>query len=174
MGWRRTSGSLGDRVGREQGSPRNRRRFVWGEADQWAERPREDLGMRRSWVSGMVECWQVRTAFSEEDLVRTLGPGPFGYLDGRASWTLDELKGRLAKVRERGYAMDNEETLENVQCVAVPVLDATGSCRGAVGVRFLKTSFGLQVEDVAAPVMAAARRASERLGYRAKYTGERV
>jgi IclR family KDG regulon transcriptional repressor len=113
-------------------------------------------------------------AFSEEDLVRTLGPGPFGYLDGRASWTLDELKDRLAKVRERGYAMDNEETLENVQCVAAPVLDATGSCRGAVGVSFLKTRFGLQIEDVATPVMAAAGRASERLGHRAKYTEERV
>jgi DNA-binding IclR family transcriptional regulator len=113
-------------------------------------------------------------AFSEEDLVRTLGPGPFGYLDGRASWTLDELKDRLAKVRQRGYAMDNEETLENVQCVAAPVLDATGSCRGAVGVSFLKTRFGLQIEDVATPVMAAAGRASERLGHRAKYTDERV
>lgn len=49
----------------------------------------------------MVECWQVRTAFSEEELVRTLGLGPFGYLDGRASWRFDKLKDRLAKVRER-------------------------------------------------------------------------
>ncbi len=91
----------------------------------------------------MVECWQVRTAFSEEDLVRTLGLGPFGYLDGRASWRFDKLKDRLAKVRERGYAMDNQEILDDVQCVA-------------------------------APVMAAAGRASERLGYRAEYTDERV
>ena len=70
--------------------------------------------------------------------------------------------------------MDDEETLENVQCVAAPVLDATGSCRGAVGVSFLRTRFDLQVEDVATPVMAAAGRVSERLGHRAKYTNERV
>jgi DNA-binding IclR family transcriptional regulator len=111
---------------------------------------------------------------SEEDLVRALGSGPFAYLGGRASWTLDELKDRLAKVRERGYAVDSEETLENVQCVAAPVLDATGICLGAIGVSFLKTKFGLQVEDVAAPVMAAAGRASERLGNRAKYEDERI
>jgi DNA-binding IclR family transcriptional regulator len=70
--------------------------------------------------------------------------------------------------------MDDEETLENVQCVVAPVLDATGSCRGAVGVIFLKTRCGLQIEDVATPVTAAAGRASERLGHRAKYTDERV
>lgn len=111
---------------------------------------------------------------SEEDLGHAIGSGPFTYLDGRASWTLDELKDRLAKVRGRGYAVDNEETLENVQCVAAPVLDATGSCLGAVGVSFLKRKFGLQVEDVAAPVMVAAGRASERLGHRTKYEDEHV
>ena len=102
-----------------------------------------------------------------EELVRSVGSGPFPYLDGRASWTLEEFEDRLAKVRVRRYAVDDEETLENVQCVAAPVLDARARCCGAVGVSFLRTSNGLRIDDVAASVMAAAGRASERLGHSA-------
>ncbi len=111
---------------------------------------------------------QAQLAFFEErELVAAVGPGPFAYQEGRATRTLDELKCRLTKVRRMGYAVDDEETLENVQCVAAPVFDATGGCRGAVGVSFLKSRFGPRVDDVAAPVVAGAGRASERLGHRA-------
>jgi DNA-binding IclR family transcriptional regulator len=113
-------------------------------------------------------------SLSEPDLVRAVGRGPFAYLEGRASWTLDELNDRLAKARERGYAVDDEETLENVRCVAAPVFDAGGGCRGAVGVSFLRTKSGLRVEDAVAPVAAAAGRASERLGHRAGHENARV
>jgi DNA-binding IclR family transcriptional regulator len=68
----------------------------------------------------------------------------------------------IAKVWERGFAVDDGETAAGIRCVAAPVFDSTGCC-GAVGISEL-----LQPEksdgEIAAYVRAAATRATERLG----------
>jgi DNA-binding IclR family transcriptional regulator len=40
--------------------------------------------------------------------------------------TVDELKRRLAEVRERGYAVDEQESILNVRCVACPIHNFSG------------------------------------------------
>ncbi|MGW2292086.1 IclR family transcriptional regulator [Streptomyces phaeochromogenes] len=55
---------------------------------------------------------------------------------------LAELRTELAKVREQGFALDDEENELGVRCLAVPVRDAKGSVIGAVNVStitFLET-----------------------------------
>jgi len=95
-----------------------------------------------------------------------LGTGPFALPEEGAAWTLGELQARLARARRAGYAVDDGDTLEHVQCVASPVFDASARCCGAIGASYLKHSGGLSLEQAAAAVTAAARRASERLGCR--------
>lgn len=46
----------------------------------------------------------------------------------------DELHAELEVIRERGYAIDDEELVEGLRCVGVPVLDDTGHVFGAMSV----------------------------------------
>jgi len=46
--------------------------------------------------------------------------------------TIDELLADLALIRERGYAIDNEESEEGLFCVAVPVANSRGKVYAAV------------------------------------------
>ncbi|MFJ8113112.1 IclR family transcriptional regulator [Streptomyces sp. NPDC096132] len=55
---------------------------------------------------------------------------------------LTELRAELARVREQGFALDDEENEVGVRCLAVPVRDAKGAVIGAVNVStiaFLET-----------------------------------
>ncbi len=79
-----------------------------------------------------------------------------------------EVQARLAQVRARGYAVDDEQTLPGVMCVAAPVLDTGGRCCGAIGVSFPKQPRAADRERIVVAVRAAAWRASERLGWRAE------
>lgn len=77
--------------------------------------------------------------------------------------TVEMLQDRLAVVRERGYAMDEEESFLGLSCVAAPIRDATGATVAAVSVSGTTTEF--EVTDYAPAVLAAAAAVSHRLGY---------
>jgi DNA-binding IclR family transcriptional regulator len=47
---------------------------------------------------------------------------------------MDALQRELARVRERGYAVDNEEIEEGLRCIAAPVRDHTGHVVAAVSI----------------------------------------
>ncbi len=46
----------------------------------------------------------------------------------------DRLREHLATVRERGYAVDDEERARGVRCVGAPILDDDGDVRGGISV----------------------------------------
>jgi DNA-binding IclR family transcriptional regulator len=73
----------------------------------------------------------------------------------------------LAKVRERGYALDEEEFEEGLKCVAAPLWDYTGgvvATAGIAGPHIRITSDRLP--DLIAVVREVAGEISTRLGYR--------
>jgi DNA-binding IclR family transcriptional regulator len=77
-----------------------------------------------------------------------------------------ELKAELKLVRERGYALDNEEIEEGVRCVGAAILDHGGRPIAAISVS--APSFRLpldRVPVVAESVCRAARSLSEESGY---------
>lgn len=48
--------------------------------------------------------------------------------------SLEELREELARIRRRGYVVDNEEREEGLRCVAVPVRDAAGDVVAAISI----------------------------------------
>ncbi len=93
-----------------------------------------------------------------------LGVGPGAFHDGRA---LDDLVARVRQVRERGYALDDEEFEPGLRCIGVPVVDATGNVTHALGLTLLAEELeGSRVGKVVEPMRQFARvlgRHTERL-----------
>ncbi|MFC4245997.1 IclR family transcriptional regulator [Natribaculum luteum] len=48
--------------------------------------------------------------------------------------TREELDTELAAIRERGYAIDNEERVRGIRCLAAPIRDDSGGVRGAISI----------------------------------------
>ena len=77
------------------------------------------------------------------------------------------LHGELAAIRDRGYAIDNEESEYGVRCVGAAVFDFSGHPVGAISVS--APAFNLAEEKVpmiSRRVVAAAHALSAELGYR--------
>jgi len=78
-----------------------------------------------------------------------------------------DLKAELAAIRERGYAVDNEEIEEGVRCVGCVVRDFSGGSVAAISVS--GPAFRISREkakNLARPVIAAANALSLQLGFK--------
>jgi len=79
---------------------------------------------------------------------------------------LEELLEELGEVRAQGYALDNEEKELGVRCVAAPVFGPSGQVVAAISLSAPASRLSLEAARLLAPrVMAAAKRASLRLGF---------
>jgi len=71
-------------------------------------------------------------------LIKLLGPGPFPQRTDRTLCTIDELWADLQLTRERGYAVDDQENEQGVNCVALPTSTGDGlPMTGAISVSAL-------------------------------------
>jgi DNA-binding IclR family transcriptional regulator len=59
---------------------------------------------------------------------------PFAQLTPRTHTTLESLRDDFARIRRRGYALDNEEHEEGVSCVAAPVFGGAGAAFAAISI----------------------------------------
>src|SRR5260370_40819973 len=78
-----------------------------------------------------------------------------------------ELKRELSAVRERGYAIDNEEIEEGVRCVGCVVRNFSGEPLAAISIS--APAFRLtkeKVKSLSQPVVAAANALSMELGFK--------
>ncbi|MGH9013113.1 MAG: IclR family transcriptional regulator [Acidimicrobiia bacterium] len=92
---------------------------------------------------------------------------PLPRLTPRTLVTLEELEDDFARIRRRGYAIDNEEHEEGVGCVATPLFDHTGEPCAAMSVsgptaRILHAD----TAELGALLVAHAREISVALGHR--------
>jgi len=75
----------------------------------------------------------------------------------------------LAAVRQRGCAVENEESELGMVCIAAPIRDDTGAVVAAVGIAGPETRISKRAIATIAPhVITAADLVSARLGYRAR------
>jgi DNA-binding IclR family transcriptional regulator len=81
----------------------------------------------------------------------------------------ERFRDELARVRKRGYAVDNEEFYPGTRCLAGPVFDDSGRVVAAMSVSCLITHLTEdRVPDFAALVLDAAQHLSAQLGYQVK------
>ena len=76
----------------------------------------------------------------------------------------DALLAHLAEVRDRGYAVDDEENEAGIRCIGAPVFDHTGAVMGGVSISGLAFEVDPADATLAAAVVAAARDVSLALG----------
>ena len=83
-----------------------------------------------------------------------------------AEATAKAFQAKLAEVRERGFAVEDEEEQAGIACVAAPFFYADGRLAGAVGVTgFASELVGNRVNEAGELVVRQAKRVSGKLGY---------
>jgi IclR family acetate operon transcriptional repressor len=81
--------------------------------------------------------------------------------------SLANLKKELEQIREQGYALDQEEAVEGLRCVAGPVFDHTGRVVAAFSVAGPAMRItSLRLPEIARLVRTTSQQISFRLGYR--------
>lgn len=79
----------------------------------------------------------------------------------------DQLRAEIERIRERFYAIDDQEVVMGVYCVSVPVLDRTGRAAGAISVTgpSVKKPGSETVMPIVAQLWDACGHVSRRLGF---------
>lgn len=110
---------------------------------------------------------KVLLAWLPESAVRELlGEGPFQAFTPQTRTSLAEVLAELARVREQGYALDDEEREIGVRCLALPIYDVSGAVVGSLSLscptsRFPKKELPAYLKRVS----QATRNISRRLGW---------
>lgn len=90
---------------------------------------------------------------------------PFPALTENTITSRDGLLAEFASIRERGYAIDDEESNLGVRCVAAPITNGRGRLAAAVSISGSRAEFERdRLDDYIAEVTAAAADISIRLG----------
>ena len=80
--------------------------------------------------------------------------------------TMKDLKLELEQIREQGYALDDEECEEGVRCIAVPVLNYTGSVVAGISLSAPLTRLDIRrTNEIIAYLQDVKIRASRELGW---------
>jgi DNA-binding IclR family transcriptional regulator len=122
-------------------------------------------------VGGRAPCHatsigKVLAAWAREDVLSQILERPMPPYTASTITSVPAYEAELARVRERGYALDLEEFEEGLRCIAAPVRDQTAQVVSALGIagprRRLDDS---QLDRLAAEVVKAANLLSRNLGF---------
>jgi IclR family transcriptional regulator, acetate operon repressor len=100
--------------------------------------------------------------WGSDEIRTTFGPGPYQRYTPTTITTLKQLAKECARIQEIGYAVDKEEYVQGVRCLAAPIRDRDGSVIASVGISAPLARFplerdataGRQVCEVAAEISA--------------------
>lgn len=104
--------------------------------------------------------------FSDEELENYAITSPFERYTDFTICSLGELKEELARIREAGYAVDNQECEFGTRCLAVPVYNYTGNIQAAISINAPISKLTDTYISQNAPILKEiAAEASSMLGY---------
>ena len=129
-----------------------------------AIRTRSYLGMRKP--AFCTSEGRAILAFSPAPLIQRVLHEPLQARTSKTTIDIRELLKTLSAVREKGYALDDEESEEGMRGISAPIRDASGAVVAAVGIagpaqRLTKTSLRHFIPHVT----QAAQNISARLGH---------
>lgn len=102
-----------------------------------------------------------------EDRLQRLGAGPLPRRTWRTVTSIEELDIELARVRQSGYAVDDEENEEQIRCLGAAVFDHKGNVIGALSLSSPAFALPLEVaHDLGPALVLAAADISLSLGAR--------
>ena len=107
------------------------------------------------------------SSLTEEELSALYPPEyPPQQMTAKTIADLSAMKVELGRTRERGYALDDEESTVGLRCVAAPVYDAAGTMVAAMSISVPVARWSRNRQDeLLALVLAGTRELSARLGY---------
>jgi DNA-binding IclR family transcriptional regulator len=113
-------------------------------------------------VGKILLAYQSRTFLNQ--VARTPG---FRRFTPHTITSLAKLEKELEEIRDQGYALDQEEAVQGLRCVAGPVFDQTGRVVAAFSVAGPATRITPErLPEIARLVRATSQQISFRLGYR--------
>lgn len=106
-------------------------------------------------------------AFSGEEFVDEVIAQGLSKYTSKTITESQELFRHLNMIRERGFAVDDEENEEGIRCVGAPVFDYTGKVIGAISVSGpTVTVVQEKVDGIAENVMECAKKISRKMGWK--------
>jgi IclR family acetate operon transcriptional repressor len=124
-----------------------------------------ELGTRRPmYATGLGKA--ILAFLPEVEREQFLAAEPFPAFTEQTITTAAVLGATLEEIRERGYALDQEEMIPGLHCIAVPVLNYTNHAVGAVSVAGVATrAGGARFNALTERLLGVGRELSLRLGY---------
>jgi DNA-binding IclR family transcriptional regulator len=107
----------------------------------------------------------VLASYTDEAIARFVARAGLPRRTEHTITTLEDLRAEIATVRILGYALDREENVSGVACVAAPIRNHTGSIRYGLSISTLTLEHTLeQIEQMAGEAIATAEQISIALG----------
>lgn len=126
------------------------------------------IGSRGSLHSG--GAGKAMLAFLGEDDQQRVLEGPLEPLTAKTITDPAGLKAELARIKARGYSIDDQEVVMGIYCVSVPILDALGRPVGAMSITGPSPkAAGPAVQPLVDMLNEACGYVSRKLGYRGDY-----
>jgi len=108
----------------------------------------------------------VLSGFTEQGLERFVQRVGLPRRTSHTITTLEGLRVEVARIRRLGYALDREENVPGVACVAAPVRDTTHAINYGISISTLTLEHSIdQIEAMAPVVVEVAERISAALGH---------
>jgi DNA-binding IclR family transcriptional regulator len=143
--------------------------YVYNLESTHAIRMRSDLGVRKP--AHCTAEGQAILAFQPQPVIDEVVAAGLVPRTPKTITSTDKFLKALAAVRQRGCAVENEESELGMVCIAAPIRDDTGAVVAAVGIAGPETRLSKRaVASIAPHVITAADLVSARLGYRARAT----
>jgi DNA-binding IclR family transcriptional regulator len=107
-------------------------------------------------------------AYQGEERLNQIAQSPgFARMTSHTLTTLPQLRRELQRIREQGYALDQEEAVEGLRCVAGPMFNHTGQIVAAFSVAGPATRLTpARIPEIAELVRETSQQISFRLGFR--------
>jgi DNA-binding IclR family transcriptional regulator len=141
--------------------------YVYNLESTHAIRMRSDLGVRKP--AHCTAEGQAILAFQPQAVIDEVIAAGFTPRTPKTVTTADKFRRALADVRQRGCAIEDEESELGMVCIAAPIRDDAGDVVAAVGIAGPVTRLSKKAVAAIVPhAIAAADLVSVRLGYRAR------